>query len=79
MATAARATRRGSAAGVGRRGEARSSAKTELENENAPPCLSANNLAPLDSLSQTRYGTDSGSSTLSRGRTSFNAGLEMKL
>jgi iron complex outermembrane receptor protein len=41
--------------------------------------VSANNLAPLDSLSQTRYGTDSGSSTLSRGRTSFNAGLEMKL
>ena len=41
--------------------------------------VSANNLAPLDSLSQTRYGTDSGSSTLRRGRTSFNAGLEMKL
>lgn len=41
--------------------------------------VSANNLAPLDSLSQTLYGADNGASTLSRGRTSFNAGLEMKL
>lgn len=41
--------------------------------------VSANNLAPLDSLSQTLYGTDNSSSTLNRGRTSFNATLEMKL
>ena len=41
--------------------------------------LSATNLAPLDSLSQTLYGSGTGSSTLSRGRTIFNAGLEMKL
>ena len=41
--------------------------------------VSATNLAPLDSLSQTLYGSGAGSSTLSRGRTIFNAGLEMKL
>lgn len=41
--------------------------------------VAANNLAPLDSLSQTRYGVDNSTRTLSRGRTSFNVGLEMKL
>jgi iron complex outermembrane receptor protein len=41
--------------------------------------VSASNLAPLDTLSQTSYGADNASSTLGRGRTSFNAGLEMKL
>jgi outer membrane receptor for ferrienterochelin and colicins len=41
--------------------------------------VSATNLAPQDSLSQTLYGTDSGSSTLSHGRTTFNASIDIKL
>jgi iron complex outermembrane receptor protein len=40
--------------------------------------ISANNLVPLDSQSQT-LAADAFSSTLSRGRSSFNASLEIKL
>lgn len=41
--------------------------------------IAANNLSPLDTLSQTQYSNDFGSSTLTKGRTSFNAGIELKL
>lgn len=41
--------------------------------------VSANNLAPMDSSSQTLYGSGYGSSTLSHGRTTFNASIDIKL
>ncbi len=41
--------------------------------------VSASNLSPLDTLSQTLSDNRYGSSTLSKGRTSFNAGIELKL
>lgn len=41
--------------------------------------VSASNLSPLDTLSQTRSDNGYETSTLSKGRASFNAGIELKL